>query len=730
MDVTEPVVTGRLMRFKYHWFYPGLLYPTMTSAINIPPLFLSVRRRTVGLLYRMHLFGNRDPPFSIKGRLSYEGDNYFTAQSEENMEIHREALRLGEPSAVQICLLYGASCTKPLLVAVRIHSGFEGRCLPIDLDVDDYVDRPKITNGDVVRMNQGYKELRILGEDHRYTVVSSEGVPVPLRASRYLAKQRLVRDSIGSSGWEDTIAFDLGVYGGNILIARSDSNGAVVDAKRVDVQWANSNLRPPGLRPLANFARSADRHWAIADRLLRTRLRHVLSRFIPQDKLQSFLELLNTVDGAIVGLTALEMILFHETRNTPLNSRYLDLLLPHNGNSMTVAVQFFRTIGYSNFHVVDVPPVSATGRHTNLVARALGDGPRQADGTRTGVRLFSSRGGPFASLFEVASTVLVNAVTPDGIYCFYKDLTTSGRGLANPQANAINGVQVATNNDEWGDMCQSYCPRLRRKTLDDEGTLVYRWRVPLGSAYSVENVLLCLAIALFQMSYIILQAYQLICRALQELRISMAGAPARCGSSTRFLSGSQRMYLSLFIGAISFLVPGTVIELTMLAFWKRSMKGQLNQLVEDDFVGISDSIIRTHQNDVNAGILSAVRYCTLFGANCQKPIRVALLVHSRFEMKCRPYDLHVEAYLDRADLQHSSAVALNDTFRFVQANGTEYVVINEVVSAPLNLIVSRIQPTQSQNSLGNVLVVKVVDGKAVDFADGDSVPAEVFYQSV
>ncbi|KAH6880235.1 hypothetical protein BKA70DRAFT_1447521 [Coprinopsis sp. MPI-PUGE-AT-0042] len=422
---------------------------------------------------------------------------------------------------------------------------------------------------------------------------------------------------------------------------------------------------------LANFARSEDKHWAIANRLLRTRLQHTLSRFIPQDKFQSFLELLNTVDGAIVGLIALEIILFHETRNNPLNYRYLDLLLPHNSCSLTVAIQFFQSIGYSNFHLVDVPPVSAGGRHTNLVARALGHGPRQADGTRTSVRILSGRGGPFASLFEVAATLLVNAVTPDGIYCFYKDLTTSGRGLANPQANVINGVQVDTNNKEWGDMCQLYCPRLRRKTIDDEGTLVYRWRVPLGSAYSVEN------------------------------------------------------------GAISFLVPGTVIDLTMLAFWKRSTKAQLNQLVEDDFVGISDSIIHTHQNDVTAGNLSAVRYCTLFGAKCQKPIRVALLVHSGFETKCRPYDLHIEAYLDRADLEHSSVVALNDTFRFVEVDGTEYVVINEVSSqgAPLNLIVSRIQPTQSENNLGNVLVVKVVDGKAVDFADGDGVPAEVFSQS-
>jgi hypothetical protein len=66
-------------------------------------------------------------------------------------------------------------------VAVRIHSGFEGRCLPVDLDVDDYVDRPRVTDGDVVRVNQGYKELRIIGEDHRYTVVSSEGVCVQFR---------------------------------------------------------------------------------------------------------------------------------------------------------------------------------------------------------------------------------------------------------------------------------------------------------------------------------------------------------------------------------------------------------------------------------------------------------------------------------------------------------------------------------------------------------------------
>ncbi|KAH6869299.1 hypothetical protein BKA70DRAFT_1444496 [Coprinopsis sp. MPI-PUGE-AT-0042] len=237
---------------------------------------------------------------------------------------------------------------------------------------------------------------------------------------------------------------------------------------------------------LAKFAQSKDNHWAIADRVLRARLRQVISLFIPADKFQSFLEILDTVDGAIVGLIALEIILFHETRNSPLDVKYLDILLPHNSRSMNIAIRFFQSIRYSGFQVVDVPPVTAAGRHTNLVARALGHGPRQADGTRTVVRIFSSRGGPFASLFEATATLLVNAITPDGIYCFYRDLTTSGRGLAQPQSYIINGLQVDTKNDDWGNVCQLYCPRLRRKTVDDEGTLIHRWRVPLGSAYSPE----------------------------------------------------------------------------------------------------------------------------------------------------------------------------------------------------------------------------------------------------
>ncbi|KAH6886129.1 hypothetical protein BKA70DRAFT_1444497 [Coprinopsis sp. MPI-PUGE-AT-0042] len=186
----------------------------MTSAVNVPLFLSSAQRLASDLLYRMRLFRRSPPPFAISGRLSYEGDNYFKAQSGKIMEIHNEALHLNELSAIRICILYGASCNKPLRVAVRIHSGFEGRCFPIDLDVDDYVDRPNIMNGDVVRVNQGYKELRLLGEDHRYTVVSSEGITEPLRASRYLTKQHLWSDSIGSSGWGDATALDLDVYRG------------------------------------------------------------------------------------------------------------------------------------------------------------------------------------------------------------------------------------------------------------------------------------------------------------------------------------------------------------------------------------------------------------------------------------------------------------------------------------------------------------------------------------
>ncbi|KAH6903360.1 hypothetical protein BKA70DRAFT_1228076 [Coprinopsis sp. MPI-PUGE-AT-0042] len=280
----------------------------------------------------VRLFRRSPPPFAISGRLSYEGDNYFKAQSGKIMEIHNEALHLNELSAIRICILYRASCNKPLRVAVRIHSGFEGRCFPIDLDVDDYVDRPNIMNGDVVRVNQGYKELRLLGEDHCYTVVSSEGITEPLRASRYPHQAALVERF--------------------------------------------HRLQRMGRRNSIRLGR--------------------------------------------------------------LQGKY---------TNCEVGIE--RGSG-RRFQVVDVPPVTAAGRHTNLVARALGHGPRQADGTHTVIQIFSSRGGPFASLFEATATLLVNAITPDGIYCFYRDLTTSGQGLAQLQSYIINGLQVDTKNDDWG----------------------------------------------------------------------------------------------------------------------------------------------------------------------------------------------------------------------------------------------------------------------------------------
>ncbi|KAH6902993.1 hypothetical protein BKA70DRAFT_1433966 [Coprinopsis sp. MPI-PUGE-AT-0042] len=67
------------------------------------------------------------------------------------------------------------------------------------LNVDDYVDRPGVSHGGVVRMNQGYKNLQVFGECHRYTIVSSEGSMAPLRANRFLL-QRIEERIAGKDG--------------------------------------------------------------------------------------------------------------------------------------------------------------------------------------------------------------------------------------------------------------------------------------------------------------------------------------------------------------------------------------------------------------------------------------------------------------------------------------------------------------------------------------------------
>ncbi|KAH6869475.1 hypothetical protein BKA70DRAFT_1451944 [Coprinopsis sp. MPI-PUGE-AT-0042] len=112
--------------------------------------------------------------------------------------------------------------------------------------------------------------------------------------------------------------------------------------------------------------------------------------------------------------------------------------------------------------------------------------PRQADGTRTVVRIFSSRGSPFASLFEAHRNIARQRHYTQMVFTASTETSLVWAGSCSTAIYIINGLQVDTKNDDWGNVCQLYCPRLRRKTVDDEGTLIHRWRVPLGSAYSPE----------------------------------------------------------------------------------------------------------------------------------------------------------------------------------------------------------------------------------------------------
>jgi hypothetical protein len=56
-----------------------------------------------------------------------------------------------------------------------------------------------------------------------------------------------------------------------------------------------------------------------------------------------------------------------------------------------------------------------------------------------------------------------------------------------------------------------------------------------------------------------------------------------------------------------------------------------------------------------------------------------VLVHSGFEDRCRPYDLHVDAYLNWVDFQSVSTMSINDAFTSSKVGDVEYVIVNEIV---------------------------------------------------
>jgi hypothetical protein len=66
----------------------SLFYPAMTSPTTEYSYLAKARRFTTNLLGRMYFFRNADDLFVIRGRLSYEDDEYFRAQSREIRDIH------------------------------------------------------------------------------------------------------------------------------------------------------------------------------------------------------------------------------------------------------------------------------------------------------------------------------------------------------------------------------------------------------------------------------------------------------------------------------------------------------------------------------------------------------------------------------------------------------------------------------------------------------------------
>ncbi|KAH6871667.1 hypothetical protein BKA70DRAFT_1241627 [Coprinopsis sp. MPI-PUGE-AT-0042] len=445
-----------------------------------------IRKSISTLLQGINLFQHTPPPFPISSRLSYEPDEYFIALSKDVSDVHKSDLRRDEPSEIRLCLLYGANCKKPHQVAVKVHSGFEGRCWPIDLEVDEYVDRPQITNGGVVRVNEGYHEIRPVKTNHAYTVISSEGVMVPLLVNKFLLRRESMSsyDEREGEGIQRAPAFGLEFSAGNLLIARTDASGAVVDVS-IELTAMICELLP--FSELVLLARSDDHSWQIVDYELKRRLLIVLQRFISREHALHLLCILNHVEGAVAGLAALETILFLETRHTPLDYNCLDLLLPSTQESMERVVRFFRRIGFTGLEIEKISPSSDPSQQSHRTAAALGQGPANSPHFPCGVRLFASRGGPITSLVEASATHLMNIVSPDGVYCFYNDLTLNGRGIASSEADKVDCLVFDEDNRNWGPLCKMYCPQLRRKTLGDTATLIHRWRVPVGSAYDHTN---------------------------------------------------------------------------------------------------------------------------------------------------------------------------------------------------------------------------------------------------
>ncbi|KAH6905927.1 hypothetical protein BKA70DRAFT_1225247 [Coprinopsis sp. MPI-PUGE-AT-0042] len=541
--------------------------------------------------------------------LSYEEDEFFMFGSAQV----KAAVSLAEKG-----------CSRLIRVAVRVHEDSGSECRAVDLHVKDYVDRPNLSNGGVIVLSEAYKKFYnpepMVGEKIYYVVISSEGALARRRRSS------LVQEGENPFGRGDPV--------GNYLIARFVMvNPSTLCSLPAELTGCICDTVP--LQDLFNLAACCRVLAKVVDDELCQRLRTVVRRFIPKDKIQHFFRLMKDSKGGLGSYVALDFLLFVNTSRTTFNYRTLEFIVSSETEGFDMAIEFFKSCGYLGFMEGKVDNGNADDDNDRVLCRARG---RRAAASRQlklsqprlslSVVVTESRGSIFASVLH-------------GIYSFYPALTLARQALADFDIDPDNIILGYRTNQHWGGLCDHYCPLSRRKMEKDRSQLVYRWKIIPGGKRSKGLRNTTFAPSLLDQQPI-LWASVLACTNPQFRESSTATA-------------------KLLFDPEPFLMPGV----------------NLSAFSDDRLLAISESIVNDNDSACASGDTSEIRFGMLYGAVCERPLLVALRVHIGCERECHPIDLHVEDYVDRSDMKQTGGfvVEINDTYRKVDVDARSYMVI-------------------------------------------------------
>ncbi|KAH6879352.1 hypothetical protein BKA70DRAFT_1239336 [Coprinopsis sp. MPI-PUGE-AT-0042] len=378
--------------------------------------------------------------------LSYEEEWYFLHRSD-----HIEYCRV---------------CRRPLRVAVRVHEDSGRECHPVDLHVEDYVDRPNLSGGGVVLVNEAYKKFSNPDPTARsgisYTVVTSEGSGVPLSGNRFLNELRpIARSGKDRRNTDNSNPFGRKDMVGNFLVVKCDSRIC---------QFLS-------FRDLLKIAACSHMFAMVVDNELCRRLRLVSQRFIPKGRIQTFFRMLRTSRGAVGSYAALDFFLFVEATDNTLDYNTFEFIVSSTTDSFENVVGFFRRCGYWGFRQEGEVCSDAQDPQNRLLRRLCG-----FKMTRTGevlsVVVSESRGSLFAYVLQQPATHLTNIVTFDGIYSFYPELTLSRQALVDFDIDPGDLVQGYRSNQHWGNLSKGKGKKTFLPSLLEMQPLV--WASPLA----------------------------------------------------------------------------------------------------------------------------------------------------------------------------------------------------------------------------------------------------------